>query len=361
MSADSIDCQFQLSFGQFSLDVDVQLPCQGIIGLFGHSGSGKTTLLRCIAGLERTQTGFMRFNDQTWQNATVFLPTHQRPIGYVFQEASLFSHLSVMGNLKFAQQRADQAPTIKFDQALEILNIRHLLNQNPAQLSGGERQRVAIARALLINPKLLLMDEPLSSLDAAHKKEILPYLEQLHRELTIPIIYVSHSVDEIARLADHLVVLDQGRVVASGNLTETLARLDFPLKLGEETGVVLNGKVAEHDQQWRLMRVEFDGGELWIRDHEATVGQTAGQTVRLHILAKDVSLALERHQSSILNVLPGTVNEIVEDHDSGSALINVAVGSSFITSKITLRSVAHLNLNLGDKVWAQIKSVALVQ
>ncbi len=352
-----IQCQFTLQLNQFLLDVNFEIPSQGIIGLFGRSGSGKTTLLRCIAGLEKADLGSLQFKNQSWQDQNHFLPTHKRPIGYVFQEASLFPHLTVLGNLQYAQKRANQSTVIKFEEALKILNIQHLLEHQPHQLSGGERQRVAIARALLINPSLLLMDEPLASLDAEHKQEILPYLERLHQELTIPIIYVSHSIDEIARLADHLIVINKGSILVNDSITEALARLDFPVNLGDEQGVVVSGKIVERDQQWQLMRVEFDGGDIWIRD---TSDAVIGQGVRLRILAKDVSLALERHQSSILNVISGSIDQIVEDTQSGSALVRVAAGNSFITAKLTLRSVSQLSLKRGVHVWAQVKSVALV-
>ncbi|MCW8194505.1 molybdenum ABC transporter ATP-binding protein [Proteobacteria bacterium 005FR1] len=363
----------------FTLDVDLSIPGQGITAFFGHSGSGKTTLLRCIAGLEHAQQGRLIVNGETWQDDNTFLPTHQRPLGYVFQEASLFPHLTAMGNLKYAMKRAHRhslgpegrhSPHLRhsgegrnpqnegnqLDHITHLLGIQHLLTRHPHQLSGGERQRVAIARALLINPRLLLMDEPLASLDLARKQEIMPYLEALHRELSIPILYVSHSIDEVARLADHLVALDQGKVIAAGPLGETLASVDSRLDLGEETGVVWEATVEEIDRQWHLARANFGGGDLWLRDS----GLEVGQRIRVRILANDVSLALERHEdSSILNILPATVTEIASGTE-GAALVKLDVKGFALVAKLTRRSVAHLDLLGGKPVWGQLKSVALI-
>jgi molybdenum ABC transporter ATP-binding protein len=229
-------------------EVDLELPGRGVTGLFGHSGSGKTTLLRCIAGLVRAPKGRLVFRGEVWQDENTWVPTHRRSLGYVFQEASLFPHLTVMGNLRYGQKRAP-APVaaedrVSLDQAIALLGIDHLLTRKPDRLSGGERQRVAIARALAVSPRVLLMDEPLAALDIARKQEILPYLERLHDELAIPVLYVSHAPDEVARLADHLVVMDGGRVLASGPLKETLARLDLPTAFSEDAGVVIEAVVA---------------------------------------------------------------------------------------------------------------------
>ena len=284
-----IDARFQLDWPGFSLDVDLNLPGRGVTALFGHSGSGKTTLLRCIAGLERAPQGWLAVDGEVWQDAGRWVPTHQRPIGYVFQEASLFAHLTVIGNLRYGMKRNGEAQRVSLDHAIELLGIGHLLDRKPDRLSGGERQRVGIARALAISPRLLLMDEPLAALDLKRKQEILPYLERLHDELEIPLIYVSHAPDEVARLADHLVVLEQGRALASGPLGETLARLDLPIRLGEDAGAILDATVGAVDHDWHLARVDFAGGSLWARDH----GLPVGHRVRMRILARDVSLASE--------------------------------------------------------------------
>ena len=234
----AIQARFQVIWPGFTLNVDLDLPGRGVTALFGHSGSGKTTLLRCLAGLERHSTGSLHFKGEVWQDSTrsIFRPTHQRSLGYVFQEASLFPHLSVRKNLEYGRKRVNSGHKVSLDHAVELLGIGHLLDRMPDRLSGGERQRVAIARALATSPELLLMDEPLAALDLKRKSEILPYLERLHDELDIPMFYVSHSPDEVARLADHVVLLAEGRVVAAGGLRETLARLDLPTAFTEDAG-----------------------------------------------------------------------------------------------------------------------------
>ncbi|HUH37619.1 MAG TPA: molybdenum ABC transporter ATP-binding protein [Spongiibacteraceae bacterium] len=358
--SEALALRFLLRYADFCLDVDLQLPGAGVTALFGHSGSGKTSLLRCIAGLTRADEGRLVVNGAVWQDATRFLPTHKRPLGYVFQEPSLFAHLSVEGNLRFALRRAGRQrsarPALSHDDVVALLGIGPFLHRSPAALSGGERQRVAIARALLINPSLLLMDEPLASLDMARKQEILPYLERLRSELSLPILYVSHAADEVARLADHLVVLDQGRVVACGPLRETLARVDFPIQLGDDTGVVWDAAVDAHDREWQLARARCAGGALWLRDS----GYPLGRTLRLRVLARDVSLALQHHtDTSILNVLPAVVTDIAVQDDA-SALVRLDAGGAPLLARLTRRSVGHLQLAVGTRVWAQIKSVALI-
>jgi molybdate transport system ATP-binding protein len=242
-----IDARLKIAYSGFSLDVDLHLPGRGVTALYGHSGSGKTTCLRCIAGLERAEQGFIQINDEVWQDSErrIFVPPHKRALGYVFQEASLFPHLSVLANLQFGLKRIAKAQRrVDMAQATELLGIGHLLERHPQHLSGGERQRVGIARALLTSPKLLLMDEPLAALDSQRKNEILPYLQRLHDELDIPVLYVSHAQDEVARLADHLVLLSDGKALASGPIGETLARLDLPMALGDDAGVIIEGRSA---------------------------------------------------------------------------------------------------------------------
>ena len=354
----TIDARFQLDWPGFRLDVDVQLPAKGVTALFGHSGSGKTTLLRCIAGLERPPLGRLSFKGALWQDQEVWVPTHRRPLGYVFQEASLFPHLSVMNNLRYGQKRSQAAQRIALDHAIELLGIGSLLERKPDLLSGGERQRVGIARALAVSPEILLMDEPLAALDLKRKQEILPYLERLHDELEIPVLYVSHSPDEVARLADNLVVLDSGQIVAHGSLAETLVRLDLPIKLGEDVGAVLEATVCEIDSEWHLARVEFPGGSLWTRDH----GIPLGKQVRVRVLARDVSLAIaEPAPSSIQNVLHGHIDAIADDDHPGLQLVRVKVGETCLLSRLTRRSSVALGFTLGKSVHVQVKSVALME
>lgn len=357
--ADAIKARFELDYAEFSLDVDLCLPGRGVTALFGHSGSGKTTLLRCIAGLERPM-GRLSVNGTVWQDDKLFLPTYRRPLGYVFQEANLFPHLSVRGNLTYGLKRTRfKDSKVPLDQAIELLAIGHLLERKTMRLSGGERQRVAIARALTVNPKVLLMDEPLAALDQARKREILPFLEKLHDELEIPILYVTHSSDEVARLADHLVIMSQGQAVASGPLTETLARLDLPVRPDEEAAVVLKARIIEQDLDWHLARAEFAGGSVWVRD----LGFNLDEAVRLQILARDVSLTKElpATASSILNRLPAVIQEIGGGEHPAIKIVRLQVGDSPLLCRLTSRSAQMLAIKPGQKFWAQIKSAAIIE
>jgi molybdate transport system ATP-binding protein len=349
--------QFNLTRADFALNVDLQLPGRGVTALFGPSGCGKTTLLRCIAGLERA-SGSLMVNEHLWQDATHFTPTYQRAIGYVFQEASLFPHLSVRGNLHYGMKRASSNGKVAIDPIIDLLGIRALLDRKPEGLSGGERQRVAIARALAVDPKLLLMDEPLAALDLKRKQEILPYLDRLQATLEIPILYVTHSPDEVVRLAHHLVVMDAGSVVASGELADTLSQLDLPVKLGQEAGVVIESVVGSIESQWHLTRMDFDGGSVWIRDP----GLVLGAKARVRILASDVSLAREQPgKSSIQNVLQGEIDAMRDDEHPGLVLVRVKVGDTALLARVTKRAVSELALMPGDTVWTQVKSVALAR
>lgn len=354
----TIDARFRLHRVGFELDVALRLPARGVSVVFGPSGCGKTTLLRCMAGLERAAVGELRFKGAVWQDDHTWLPAHRRPLGYVFQEASLLEHLSVAGNLRYGMRRRPGSNAATLEQVVALLDLDPLLARMPAHLSGGERQRVAIARALAANPCWVLMDEPLASLDAARKREILPYLERLHAELDIPVVYVTHAADEAARLGDHLVVMRAGKVVASGPLAATLANLESPVTLDDDLGVVLEAVVVERDQDWHLLRVYADGVALWLPDHSAAV---IGQRLRLRVLARDVSVATERPaRSSILNVLHGHIDAIADDLHPGSVLVRVQSASASLLARVTRRSAAALNLAVGQGVWLQVKSVALL-
>ncbi len=354
---DGIHARFLIEWPGFALDVDLQLPGSGVTVLFGPSGCGKTTLLRSLAGLERPALGTLTVNGETWQDANTWVPPHQRAIGYVFQEASLFPHLTVRGNLQYGMKRSTQAPA-DVGHVIDLLGIRALLERRPDRLSGGERQRVGIARALAVNPRLLLMDEPLAALDHARKQEILPYLDRLQKELRMPVVYVTHSPDEVARLAHHLVVLEHGKAVASGTLSDTLSRVDLPLKLGEDTGVVIEATVGDIDRQWQLARLDFDGGALWARDH----GLPPGTPVRVRVLARDVSLAREEPgRSSIQNLMQGRIERIADDESPGLALVRVRIGACALLARVTRRALADLALGEGDASWVQVKSVALAR
>ncbi|MCQ4346748.1 molybdenum ABC transporter ATP-binding protein [Pseudomonas stutzeri] len=359
-SGDGIRARFRVAFAGFALDVDLRLPGRGVTALFGHSGSGKTTCLRCVAGLQRAGEARLEVNGELWQDsaAGLFVPTHRRALGYVFQEASLFPHLSVRRNLEFGLKRIDQATRrVSWERVVELLGIGHLLERMPEGLSGGERQRVGIARALLTSPRLLLMDEPLAALDLKRKQEILPYLERLHDELDIPVLYVSHSPDEVARLADHLVLLDRGRVVAQGALQQTLARLDLPTALGEDAGVVIEARVAEHDPAYHLTRLDFPGGSVLV----ARRPEAVGHKLRFRLHARDVSLALSRHEdSSITNVIAATVRELAAADTPAHLLVSLDAAGTPLLARITRRSAEHLELAPGRQLWAQIKAVALL-
>jgi molybdate transport system ATP-binding protein len=348
----------QHAFPGFSLDVNLQLPGRGVSVLFGHSGSGKTTLLRCVAGLERAGQARIEVNESAWQDDDVFVPTWQREIGYVFQEASLFPHLNVRGNLAFGMKRATGAVRDDEIRAMaERFGIEHLLARKPDGLSGGERQRVAIARALLTRPRLLLMDEPLSALDAARKQEILPYLERLHAELDIPVLYVTHQIEEAARLADHLVLMERGRVLASGPLEETLSRLDLPLAQDQDASVVIGAEVIDHDTHWQLTRLRFGGGEIFVSQRTLV----AGTRVRVRILARDVSIALSGdNASSIQNRFACQITGIAPAADPAQCLIGLRAGGAALMARITRRAVDQLGLAVGQGVWAQVKAVALL-
>ncbi|GAB5604276.1 molybdenum ABC transporter ATP-binding protein [Sideroxyarcus sp. TK5] len=353
-----IQARFALQRESFTLDANFNAPAVGVTALFGPSGSGKTTLLRCIAGLERAH-GTLQVNGETWQNETTFVPVHKRPLGYVFQEASLFPHLSVRANLEYGFKRIAPAERkVPLEQVVEWLGLSRLIERkDPALLSGGERQRVAIGRALLTSPRILLMDEPLSALDSNSKQEILPYLERLHRELNIPVLYVSHAMDEVARLADHLVLLEKGRVIASGELHETLARLDLPTAHFDDAGAVIEAAVAQQDEKYHLTRLDFAGGQLWV----GRVEQPFGTTVRARVLARDVSIATQAPQgSSINNILNARIEEI-RDEGPDKVVVLMKVGESQrLLARITRRSRDHLGLVAGMFVCAQVKSVALM-
>jgi molybdate transport system ATP-binding protein len=352
-----IEACFRLDWPGFSLAVDLDLPGRGVTALFGPSGSGKTTVLRCIAGLERAAAGRLVVDGAVWQEGRRWLPPHKRPLGYVFQEASLFAHLSVIGNLRYGMRRTGGGAPVSLDQVIALLGIGPLLDRRPDRLSGGERQRVAIARALAVGPRLLLMDEPLAALDVKRKQEILPYLERLHDALDIPVLYVSHSAAEVARLADHLVVMEGGRVRAAGPLAETLARLDLPVRLGRDAGAIVAVTVGAIDAAWHLARLDFRGGSLWTRDQ----GLTVGHRLRVHILARDISLAVEPAPSSIQNVLRGSIDAIGDDEHPGLALVRVRVGEALLLARLTRRAVATLGVAVGRDMWVQVKSVALIE
>ncbi len=354
-----VRARFKLTYPGFELAVDLDLPGRGVTALFGPSGSGKTSCLRVVAGLEHSATGLVSVNGAVWQDDArgLLVPVHQRALGYVFQDANLFAHLSVAQNLAFGLTRvAPVQRRVSLDQAVTLLGIGHLLERQSRTLSGGERQRVAIARALATSPRILLLDEPLAALDVRRKTEILPYLEKLHSELDIPVLYVSHALDEVARLADHLVLLEAGQVLAAGPTTEMLTRLDLPLAHGDTAGAVLTATVLSHDPDDHLTSAQFSGGLLSVPMQTADIGQT----LRIRVHARDVSLTLEKHSgTSILNILHATVIALSPD-SPGQVMVVLDVAGCPLLARVTARSARALGLTPGLALFAQVKGVAIL-
>jgi molybdate transport system ATP-binding protein len=360
-----IHADLALAYPGFSLDVMLRLPGRGVSVLLGPSGCGKTTVLRALAGLSRAQ-GRVVIGDQCWQDDAqrTWVPVHRRPIGVVFQEASLFAHLSVRANLDYGLKRTPVAERhVTLDDAVDLLGIGHLMERRPEHLSGGERQRVAIARALLTSPRLLLMDEPLSALDTARKAEVLPFLERLNAQAGLPVVYVTHALDEAARLADHLVLMEAGRVRATGTPAELFSRLDLPLSHLDEAAAVVEATVAAHEPAYGQSRLDVDGLSLWAGLSQAAVGQR----VRVRVLARDVSVARSRAaDSSIVNILPATVASLRDDGPD-TVTLQLMLGApdtqpsgALLLARLTRRSCEHLNLAPGQPVFAQVKGVALM-
>lgn len=356
-----ITLKLKQQLADFTLDLDLTLPARGVSAIVGPSGSGKTTLLRCVAGLEKADQALIEINGNCWQDSQrgLWLPPHKRALGYVFQEASLFDHLSVQGNLDYGRRRsAEPASDKQAAQIIKLLGIGHLLQRSTTGLSGGERQRVGIARALLTNPRLLLLDEPLTALDPQRKADILPYLERLHAELDIPLLYVSHSPDEVARLADHLVLLENGALRASGPLQTMLPRLDLPMAPSDDARSVLHGQVSACDDHYQLLELTLAGSVLKLRVPHAAL--PLGQQVRVAVQARDVSLALEKPQhSSVLNQLPARIEAIEPGNHPAQTLVRLALGDNALLARVTRYSADQLQLQPGLDVWVQIKAVAL--
>ena len=355
-----IDVDIAERRGAFQLDVKFVADAP-IVGLFGRSGAGKTTIVNAIAGIGNPSRGTIRVNGHVLFDAArgIDLPPERRRIGYVFQDGLLFPHLDVEANLLYGQRRrAASERVIADERVIELLGLQALLRRKPGTLSGGEKQRVAIGRALLAQPRILLMDEPLAALDVARRHEILTYVERLRDELAIPIVYVSHTVDEITRLADVVVVLADGKAVAVGKAGDVLGRLDLPAATGaDEAGAVVEARVTRHDAERLLSTLAFDGGELYV----PRIASAVGERVRARILARDVSLALHRPSDiSILNILGGTVTAIGE-HSDAIVDVQVVVGAALVNARLTRHSVRELDIRVGRDVFALIKAVALDQ
>ena len=360
---DGIAARLSGRLGGFRLDVAFTAPPRGVTALFGPSGCGKTTILRCIAGLHRIEDGTLSVRGEVWQDASGFRPAHLRPIGYVFQEASLFPHLTVRDNLDYGRRRAAKAgrpARLDLAEVTALLGIGPLLDRAPAHLSGGERQRVAIGRALLAQPGLLLMDEPLSALDRASRDEILPYLERLRDLLSIPVVHVSHDLAEVERLADHLVLLEAGRVVAAGPLDRLQADPALPIAKLPEAGVTLRCRIRDHEPGFGLTRLETDGAAFLV---PGAMGAPGG-AVRIRIPAADVSLARSAaSDSTILNILPARIlGQAARDAHQVTVVLGLGPEGAGprILARITRHSWQALGLAPGQPVHAQIKGVAVV-
>ncbi len=363
----ALRARFRGMLGRFPLDVAFEVPGHGFTGLFGPSGCGKTTVLRCVAGLERLRDGHLTVNGEVWQSERTFRPPHKRAIGYVFQEASLFAHLTVRGNLTYGLKRSGQkrreTPRIRFEDVVDLLGLSALVDRSPARLSGGERQRVAIGRALLSQPTLLLMDEPLSALDRASRDEILPYFDRLQSNLAIPVLYVSHDLAEIERLADHVVLLDRGTVQAAGPLADVQADPASPIAHRADPSVGLDARVASYDAEYGLSTLAVSGARLTVPGELGA----AGSRHRVVITATDVSLARRPPlDCSILNAVPGRV-VAVEAGGEDEVHVDVAVRLGTdgqgdpVLARITRWSWDRLGLAVGERVFVQVKAIALAE
>ena len=352
--------QCDLTRSNFCLHARLDIPAQGITAVFGRSGSGKTTLLRCLAGLERNATGLISVNDRVWQESStgIFIPVHQRAVGMVFQQPCLFPHMTVRANLNYGLARTPLSQRhMPWDQVIEILGIGALLERYPQHLSLGEQQRVSIGRAVLSNPCLLLMDEPLASLDAPRKDEILPFIKRLNREMNIPVVYVSHSVQEIVQLADTLVLMHEGHATVAGPIHEIFSRLGLHEYLGEATGAIIDAHVIAHEAEFDLTCLEFHGRRLYMPRQSLNVGDA----VRVHILSRNVSLSLVPPQAptSVLNIIEARVIEIGAAVPGKPAVeVKLDVGCPILAT-ITRKSLHALALSPGQRVYASIKAASL--
>ncbi len=347
-------CDIRLDRAGFSLAAKFTVPAKGVLGIFGHSGSGKTTLLRCLAGLENNVQGRVEVNGAIWLDENRNISSQQRDVGYVFQEGRLFPHLTVLKNLEYGARRNPvKNPGVDRVHLFELLNIQHLLKRYPHQLSGGEKQRVAIGRALLKNPQLLLLDEPMASLDESRKQEILPYLERLHEALSIPILYVSHNLDEMLRLCDEILVMQQGCSVFNGNIHDALITSESTLATVENAVAILEGSVSRQEKDFNISTVHTVNGNRF----QVPGLMAIGKRVRLIVFARDVSLAKSKAaESSILNIIEGRVSDVLDKKD-GRVLLQINCNQDVVLSLISVKSFELLGLSQDKKIYIQVKAV----
>lgn len=357
----SLICDISQRHGDFLLTIDCELPSRGVTAIFGPSGSGKTSLLRAIAGLDRNIGNIVSFNDIEWQSKSQFIPVHQRRLAYVFQEPSLFTHLNVKANLTYAYRRSPEMQRrFSPDYAAKLLAIESLLHRNVISLSGGERQRVAVARALCSNPQIMLMDEPLAALDRDSKRQILSVLESVSREFAVPMIYVSHSLNEVARLADHLVLMQNGQVLVQGDIQSMLTSLKTPLARDVDAESVVMATVTENDERYNMSYLESSIGQVSVLNSTFNTSLKLGDEVRVLIAARDISITLEHQQStSILNIFCAQIDDFICD-DGAQVTVRALVNEVPILARITQKSLEAMGLKKGDTVYLQAKSVALL-
>lgn len=354
----ALSAELRLTRGDFRLDVDCRIAPRTMTGVYGPSGAGKSTLLRCLAGLEPACAGKIRFGAEEWQDTArgVFLPAHRRGVGVMFQDSRLFSHLDVRGNLEYGYRRTRER-RLRFDDVVQWLDLAALLPRAPHTLSGGERQRVALGRALLAQPRALLLDEPLAALDQRRKHELLPYLARVRAELALPMLYVSHHVDELLE-CDDLLVLERGRVVAAGPLTEMLARLDLALAREDDAGALLVATVAHHDDDHHLTHLAIGAQTLFVVRQSAAIGER----LRLRVRARDIAIGLEPpRRSSLLNIIAAHIDELTPAAQNGQVMVRLHAEGQTLLARITRKSAEALAIRTGMPAYALIKSVALMQ
>lgn len=354
-----LEVAVEKQLGDFKIDTRFSCETSGIVAFFGRSGAGKTSLVNLLSGLSRPDAGRIAINGTVLFDSArgIDLPPERRRLGYVFQEGRLFPHLSVRGNLVYGFNRAPvRERQIQPDQIIDLLGLGALLTRRPRDLSGGEKQRVALGRALLANPRLLLMDEPLAALDQPRKEEVLPFIERLRDEFAIPIVYVSHAMPEIVRLADIMVLISEGRVEAVGTVDDLTSRLDLrPLTGRYEAGAVILARVTGQDETFDLTELNFAGGQLMV----PRLDLPPGTELRLRIRARDVVLARTRPEgTSILNAFPCVVRAIGGE-DGPQVDLQLDAGGASLWARITRRSLIELNLEPGAPVYALVKAVAI--
>jgi molybdate transport system ATP-binding protein len=352
-----IECKFNISRNNFKLNINTSFEINGITAILGKSGCGKTTFLNCLAGLTNDKNGFLKINKTIIQNKSSLLPTHNRKIGYVFQDSALFKHLNVLDNITYAKKRSrNNINNIDLDQIIDKFKLNTLLQHKPHQLSGGEKQRVAIARAIASSPELLLMDEPLSSIDYESKFELLTLIQSIKEDFNLPILYVTHSITEVARISTNAIIMNSGKITQIGNTFKMLTNFNLPISEQSNSLAVIHGKIQFHDNKYHLTDINTGNGIISVKQ----INQAIGSKVKILIKAKDVSIATERPMAtSILNIIKCNIIDIKYLNES-NILLKLNFNNQNLISRITKKSFNNLNIEIGKIVYAQIKSVAII-